>query len=49
MTPHAATFGGSAPYIVTVEQFVGPRIYNTDNGQIVQRLRIGQNEAQMSM
>ena len=25
-------FGGSAPYIVVVEQFVGARIMNTDNG-----------------
>ncbi len=33
-----------APYAIIVEQFVGPRIINLENEQVVQRLRLPKDD-----
>lgn len=47
--PIGEFLGGSAPYAFVIEQFVGPRLINIDNEQIVQRLRVDQEDVQLNM
>ena len=41
--------GQVAPFAIIVEQFVGPRIINLENEQIVQRLRLPKDDIQLAI